>query len=115
MSAMAKNRVEGAQNVQWVLLNLVENAREAMEGAGRIEVSLAAEAGRAELALRDHGTGIAEEARGRLFEPYFSTKTRGTGLGLAISAQLVEEMGGRLRLENHAAGGAVARLSLPAG
>ena len=102
-----------------VLLNLVENAREAMAGAGRLEVTLGpapdrAEGARVELALRDHGTGIAEEARGRLFEPYFSTKTRGTGLGLAISAQLVEEMGGRLRLENHAGGGAVARLSLPA-
>ena len=49
----------------------------------------------------------------RLYEPYFSTKTGGTGLGLAISAQLVEEMGGSLRLENHPDGGAVARLVLP--
>lgn len=97
-----------------VLLNLVENAREAMEGAGKLEIALAgdAESG-GELALRDHGSGIPEEALGRLFEPYFSTKTRGTGLGLAISAQLVEEMGGRLRLENHPGGGAVARLALP--
>ncbi|MEZ4396983.1 MAG: ATP-binding protein [Candidatus Krumholzibacteriia bacterium] len=98
-----------------VLLNLVENAREAMEGAGRLEVSLAAEdaQGLAGVLLRDFGTGIPGEALDRLFEPYFSTKTRGTGLGLAISAQLVEEMGGRLRLENHPAGGAVARLELP--
>ncbi|MBM4116394.1 HAMP domain-containing protein [bacterium] len=97
-----------------VLLNLVENAREAMEGAGRLEVALAGDSeGGGELALRDHGSGIPEEALGRLFEPYFSTKTRGTGLGLAISAQLVEEMGGRLRLENHPGGGAVARLALP--
>ena len=98
-----------------VLLNLVENAREAMEGAGRLEVSLAAEdaQGLTGVLLRDFGTGIPGEALDRLFEPYFSTKTRGTGLGLAISAQLVEEMGGRLRLENHPAGGAVARLELP--
>ncbi len=97
-----------------VLLNLVENAREAMEGSGRLEVVLGADAGtgRAELSLRDHGPGVPEEARDRLFEPYFSTKTSGTGLGLAISAQLVEEMGGQLSLENHPGGGAVARLFL---
>jgi len=95
-----------------VLLNLVENARQAMEGSGRLGVTLAADGGRAELALRDHGPGIPEEALERLFEPYFSTKTSGTGLGLAISAQLVEEMGGELTVRNHAEGGAVAMLSM---
>ena len=95
-----------------VLLNLVENARQAMEGSGRLGVSLASRAGRTELALRDHGPGIPEEALERLFEPYFSTKTSGTGLGLAISAQLVEEMGGELSVKNHPEGGAVATLAL---
>ncbi len=96
-----------------VLLNLVENARQAMpEGERRLSVSLAVAGGRARLTLRDRGPGIAEEALVRLFEPYFSTKTSGTGLGLAISAQLVDEMGGELEVKNHPEGGAVAKLSL---
>jgi nitrogen fixation/metabolism regulation signal transduction histidine kinase len=102
-----------AEALRKVLLNLVENAREAMGESGRLELDCSREGGFGELRLRDFGPGIPEEALGRLFEPYFSSKTGGTGLGLAISAQLVEEMGGRLELENHSAGGALARLRLP--
>jgi len=50
----------------------------------------------------------------RVFEPFYSTKTRGTGLGLALARRLVERMGGTLSLENGEATGAVARLHLPA-
>jgi signal transduction histidine kinase/HAMP domain-containing protein len=96
-----------------VLPNLVENAREAMGGRGRLDISCRrGEDQQVELLIRDHGPGIPEQTLHRLFEPYFSTKTSGTGLGLAISAQLVEKMGGRLTLENHPQGGAVARLTL---
>jgi signal transduction histidine kinase len=96
-----------------VLLNLVENARQAMgENERRLAVALTTAGGRARLTLRDHGPGIPEDALARLFEPYFSTKTSGTGLGLAISAQLVEEMGGELDVKNHPEGGAAASLTL---
>jgi len=96
-----------------IILNLLENAREAMQAGGRLEISWSRSEGGAELRLRDHGPGIPEELRDKLFEPYFSTKTSGTGLGLAICAQLSDEMGGRLRLENHPEGGAVSALWLP--
>ena len=96
-----------------IILNLVENAREAMEEGGRVELRWRRVDGGGELSLRDHGPGIPEELRDRLFEPYFSTKTSGTGLGLAICAQLSEEMGGRLRIENHPEGGAISLLWLP--
>ncbi|MCP4547586.1 MAG: HAMP domain-containing protein [bacterium] len=95
-----------------VLLNLVENAREAMGGKGQLDCVCRVTEEGGQLLVRDHGTGIPEETLGRLFEPYFSTKTGGTGLGLAISAQAVEEMGGTLSLENHPDGGAVAHLLL---
>ncbi len=96
-----------------IILNLVENAREAMDEGGRVELGWRRVDGGGELSLRDHGPGIPEELRDKLFEPYFSTKTSGTGLGLAICAQLSEEMGGRLRIENHPEGGAISLLWLP--
>jgi len=96
-----------------IILNLVENAREAMEEGGRLELNWRRVEMGVELSLRDHGPGIPEELRDRLFEPYFSTKTSGTGLGLAICAQLSEEMGGQLRIENHPEGGAISLLCLP--
>ena len=102
-----------AEALRKVLLNLVENAREAMGGGGRIDLHLETGEGMGVLSLRDRGPGIPEDMLDRLYEPYFSTKTSGTGLGLAISAQLVEEMGGSLRHGNHPEGGAVARLALP--
>lgn len=61
----------------------------------------------------DSGPGIDPEVREKLFEPYFSTKTNGTGLGLAICKALVEQMGGRLTLQNVSARpGTLARISL---
>ncbi|MBN2169848.1 MAG: HAMP domain-containing protein [Candidatus Krumholzibacteriota bacterium] len=102
-----------AEALRKVLLNLVENAREAMGGGGCLDLRLAASEGQGVLSLRDRGPGIPEDMLDRLYEPYFSTKTSGTGLGLAISAQLVEEMGGSLRHGNHPEEGAVARLALP--
>ena len=102
-----------ADALRKVLLNLVENAREAQGGRGSLEIACLVDGAWGELRLRDRGSGIPAEALGRLFEPYFSSKTGGTGLGLAISAQFVEEMGGSLSLENHPEGGAIARLRLP--
>ena len=96
-----------------IILNLVENAREAMDEGGRLELNWRRVEQGVELSLRDHGPGIPEELRDKLFEPYFSTKTSGTGLGLAICAQLSEEMGGQLRIENHPEGGAISLLRLP--
>jgi nitrogen fixation/metabolism regulation signal transduction histidine kinase len=96
-----------------IILNLVENAREAMDAGGRLDVSWRRESGGGELSIRDHGSGIPEDLLDKLFEPYFSTKTSGTGLGLAISAQLCDEMNGRLRLMNHPEGGALSVLWLP--
>ena len=57
------------------------------------------------ITVADSGAGISPAARRRVFDPFFSTKTRGTGLGLAISKQIIEEAGGRIRLLNRQSGG----------
>jgi signal transduction histidine kinase len=108
--------------------NLVRNAIEATPAGGRVQVHLAplepralAEAyptfGRAvaRLTVRDEGGGIPPRLRGRLFNPYVSTKARGSGLGLAIARDIIESHGGMLRCEEGAGPGAVFHVDLPLG
>jgi signal transduction histidine kinase len=85
-----------------------------MPEGGELHGSARAEGGRLVLEVRDTGVGIPAEARARLFEPYFTTRSTGTGLGLAISKRVVEEMGGEIALfPNDPAPGTTARVALP--
>ena len=102
--------------LQQVLFNVLLNAAQAMDGAGRIEVQTErAPGGGIRVTLRDSGPGIAPEHLERIFEPFFTTKApgEGTGLGLAISYQIVHELGGSMRAFNLAEGGACVELTLP--
>ena len=85
------------------MVNLIENALQAMSGpTGTLTalVSCDRDSGQVRLSIGDTGTGLSAEARKRLFEPYFSTKSSGTGLGLAIVKQSVEAHGGRVEVES---------------
>ncbi len=85
--------------VKEVLVNLIENARD----AGATEVSITAtrdQGGAATIVVRDNGSGIARDVIPLVFEPQFSTTTSGTGLGLAICKRLVESWGGVIRVES---------------
>ncbi len=96
-----------------VLTNLVENALQAMGGQGHVVLSAARIGDQIEVRVEDEGPGIPAEVEDRLFEPYFSTKSTGTGLGLVICRNLMEKMGGSIRLENRTEGqGAVAIVGL---
>jgi signal transduction histidine kinase len=98
----------------------VSNALEAMPDGGKLAVATSRRDDRAApqvvIEIQDTGTGLSEEAQGRLFEPYFTTRSQGTGLGLAIAARLVDEMNGRIELVSvpvDAGKGTIARVQLP--
>jgi PAS domain S-box-containing protein len=80
-----------------VLVNLLQNAIEALEGPGRVAVRILPSAGdRVQVTVSDTGPGIPAEYLPRITEPFFTTKRGGTGLGLAIAARIMERLGGRL-------------------
>ncbi|AKQ67057.1 sensor histidine kinase [Myxococcus hansupus] len=99
-----------------VLINLVQNAVEAMPQGrvGRVEVS-AEDGGGGAFILRvsDNGMGIPESMQERIFEPLFSTKPAGTGLGLSVVASTVRQHGGTLRVESREGEGSSFTLCLP--
>ncbi len=83
-----------------VFFNLTKNANEAMKNAGYLHISAKPSADGVELRFADRGPGIAEEIRGRLFEPFATYgKSNGTGLGLAICRSVVEAHGGRIAID----------------
>jgi signal transduction histidine kinase len=96
-----------------VVINLVENARDAVAGKGSIRVRTRAVAGGVELEVADDGPGLSDEVRAKLFTPYFTTKARGTGLGLAIVHRIVTDHGGEIRVGGVAGQGAVFTITLP--
>lgn len=85
--------------LEQVVLNLVVNAREALPAGGSVAVRVRHAGGKVELEVEDSGAGVPEELRGKIFEPFFSTKGAGAGagIGLALVAEVVAEWGGRLR------------------
>jgi two-component system sensor histidine kinase HupT/HoxJ len=91
-----------AGHVQQVVMNLVQNAVDALEGreSGVIRLSVAPRGAKAALVVADNGPGVPEGARASIFDPFFTTKPvgRGTGLGLSISHKIAEEHGGTLSL-----------------
>jgi len=105
-------------HVQQVVMNLVQNSVDALEGQddGVIRLSVQVEGDRAVLSVSDNGPGIPEPLRASIFDPFFTTKPvgRGTGLGLSISHKITEEHGGSLTLSDGTEG-ACFRLSLPLG
>lgn len=86
--------------VQQVLMNLCLNARDAMPNGGTLRVSAVSESSAVWLRVEDTGLGMTEEVRGRIFEPFFSTKEGGTGLGLAVVQQIVESNGARIEVDS---------------
>jgi two-component system nitrogen regulation sensor histidine kinase NtrY len=98
-----------------VLINLFENAIQAMHGGGDIEVTahLNVSSNRVFISVADNGPGIREEDKEKLFLPYFSTKKEGTGLGLAIANKIIREHMGHLRVRDNEPQGTVFTIEMP--
>lgn len=100
-----------------VVLNLVQNAGEAMRdrGHGAVRVSVSAQASTVTFSIRDDGPGMPEEVRARCAEPYFSTKNgaHASGLGLWLVQTLVERAGGSVAIESEPGRGTCFRVTLP--
>ena len=110
--------VAGPVRLQQVLVNLLSNAIDAVEGHDdrQLELRACADAGRVRVTLRDHGPGVPEALQPRIFDPFFSTKEvgKGLGLGLSISYNILRDFGGTLSVRNHPQGGAEFTLDLQA-
>ncbi|MDE1835368.1 MAG: PAS domain S-box protein [Euryarchaeota archaeon] len=98
-----------------VLTNILNNAYEAIEGAGRITLEVREDHGSAVVIISDSGKGIAPEALPHIFEPFFTTKEegKGTGLGLAICHGIVQSHQGTILAENIPQGGAAFTIRIP--
>lgn len=108
----------GIVRLQQVLVNLVSNAADAIEDQPDRRITLTARkrGQKVAITLRDHGAGVPESIRERIFDPFYSTKGvgKGLGLGLSISYNIVKDFGGRLSVDNHPEGGAVFTVELDA-
>lgn len=117
-------------HIAQILINLIINARDAIEGKGTIDISLSpglsqdevlsffgaepAAARYGAIQVRDTGSGMSEHVKARLFEPYFTTKgASGTGIGLATVNSIVKQLGGRVHVESAVGSGTTFTIILP--
>ena len=101
--------------IQQVLLNLMRNATEAMQGCDRKELLVTTSAPDDEkvtVSVADTGSGLSEEIAERLFQPFVTTKPAGMGVGLSISKRIIEAHGGEMWAEPNEGGGTVFRFTL---
>lgn len=105
-----------AEQIEQIILNLVLNAIEAMEGTGgerRIVIGVRAINGSVEISVGDTGPGVAEEERDKIFDPFYTTKSSGGGLGLSTVQSIVLHHHGSVDVRNRPTGGALFTVRLP--
>ena len=107
--------VASANQLEQVLLNLVNNARDAIGRGGRITLRTRVENGSVQLDIEDTGHGMTPEVLGKVFFPFFTTKGvgKGTGLGLSISYGIIKSMGGRIEVQSRVGAGTTFTLFFP--
>lgn len=103
-------------SVKQVLINVMRNAIDSVDGNGRVTVSTGLDVDRkmALIEIMDDGGGIPEDKLENIFEPFFTLKDNGVGLGLAISYQIIKAHGGEITLQNNPDKGVICSIRLPA-
>ncbi len=118
---MKKSYAEGlpqvsidTKQIQEVFLNLINNAREAIVDKGSIEVATSREGKFVKIDITDSGPGMTQEAMGKMFEPFYTTKKDGTGLGLSICYSIISAHNGELKADSIYGKGTTISVLLPA-
>ena len=102
-----------ANQINQVLLNLLLNAMQAIDGPGKITVQTGRHEGQVSIVVSDTGRGIAPEHLAHIFRPFYSTKGNGTGLGLSLARRIVEEHGGHIEVTSNPGHGSTFVVFLP--
>jgi signal transduction histidine kinase len=104
-----------AQQIEQVLINLINNATQAMPTGGELRINVVQAEGVVAIAVQDTGTGIPKQIQGRIFDPFFTTKPEGegTGLGLSVSFGIVSSHGGKIELDSEFGWGTTFTVLLP--
>lgn len=103
--------------IKRAMINLFDNAVAALDGSAtpliRVETRLNSQLQIATITVEDHGSGMPEDVKSRVFEPYFSTKRGGTGLGLAITKRIISDHDGFIRVQSTPGKGTTFTIELP--
>jgi signal transduction histidine kinase len=102
-----------SDRIHQVLLNLLLNAVQAMDGAGTVRVEIAAHGHSARVTVADTGRGIPEEHLAHIFRPFYTTRGNGTGLGLSLARRIVEDHNGRISVSSVVGQGSEFEVLLP--
>lgn len=112
-NAVDDEMVGNENALRGALMNLLNNAVDAVGDCGSINLSVIQLGAAMQIAISDSGSGMTEELRQRVFEPFFTTKSSGTGLGLAVVDSVVRAHGGQIQIESTLGQGTVFTLTLP--
>jgi hypothetical protein len=102
-----------AAQIEQMLLNLLLNAIQAIDGSGRVDLRLEAQNGAVVISVADTGRGIPPEQIEKIFRPFFTTKGHGTGLGLSLARRIAEIHGGRIEVASTPHKGTCFTITLP--
>jgi two-component system NtrC family sensor kinase len=105
--------VADEKQIQEVLMNLFNNARDAMPGGGTIAINTYQEADFVRVDIKDNGIGIKKDILDKIFDPFFTTKDKGTGLGIPLCYNTIKSYGGDLEFNSQVNKGTTATMTLP--
>ena len=102
-------------SLQQILLNLINNALQALDNGGHLDILVAHNHNDMTIRIKDDGCGISLDDQKKIFEPFFTTKGQkgGTGLGLSITRDIIEKLGGRIHVESEVGKGTRFIVTLP--